>query len=308
MTPTTTQLPNNQQAVGTVKIQENTVLFRVTRSSMGQQKKLDAREINYDADKDLLKVSKVVLDCPEVSLIKQLDGEIVTYLNMVALPSPFARGIYLLNIFAAETVDAAMTRFKEKRQRLVDSLVNNYDRRVEEQRSRLRAAFDQADYPPAESVRGMYRLTWQYISLVVPNQLPPVLQETERVKMEGMWQEAIDGVQQLLRANLMELMDHLQERLTPTPGAQKEKIFRDSAVQNLRDFLELFTLRNVTDDKDMERIVTQVQTLMEGVEPDALRKSSSVKMKVRAGFDQIKKDLDLLIVDAPTYRRVNLDD
>ena len=66
------------------------------------------------------------------------------------------------------------------------------------------------------------------------------------------------------------LTAHLAERLTGLHDGQP-KVFRDSAVENLREFFERFRRLTIRSSPELDGLVQQAQQTINGVEPQALR-------------------------------------
>src|SRR5579864_3568077 len=94
-------------------IAEQAVCISITRGVLGNSKKVsraqiseravvpegasaelwDGTPVEVDADKKLLRVTKQLLDSPELEAIKALDREVTAYINSRCLPSMFRGGV-----------------------------------------------------------------------------------------------------------------------------------------------------------------------------------------------------------------------
>ena len=115
-------------------------------------------------------------------------------------------------------------------------------------------------------------------------------------KAEASVNQVRDEVAQVLRAQLLDLVEHVQERLAPGEDG-RPKAFRDSLVTNLAEFLDGFSLRNLTNDRQCETLVERLRKLLTGVDADDLRTSDGLRARVAAGIDKVKAKLDTLVVD-----------
>jgi hypothetical protein len=88
----------------------------------------------------------------------------------------------------------------------------------------------------------------------------------------------------------------MQERLAPGEDG-RPKAFRDSLVSNLAEFLDGFSLRNLTNDRQCEALVERLRKLLTGVDADDLRTSDTLRARVAAGIDKVKAKLDPLVVE-----------
>lgn len=143
----------------------------------------------------------------------------------------------------------------------------------------------------------------------VPGALKSISQglfEEERDKMAAQWSVAQEEIQSLLRVRLKSMIEHLRERLTPDAEG-KSKVFRNSLVDNIGDFLTEFSAINITNDSELEAVVEQARTLLDGVDAQTLRRSNDARETVRVGFDGLAQNLEAMLVDRP-MRSISFDD
>ena len=107
--------------------------------------------------------------------------------------------------------------------------------------------------------------------------------------------------EQAFTAEFAQLVGHLAERLAAGPGGER-KVFRDSAVENLRAFFERFTSLNVRSSAELERLVGAAREALAGVEPQAVRDSESLRGQVAARLATVQATLDGMLVDQPRRR------
>ena len=102
-----------------------------------------------------------------------------------------------------------------------------------------------------------------------------------------------------LRNQLKELLDHLVDRLRPSVDG-KAMVFRNSMMANFGDFLSVFDAKNISDDKDLAALVEKLRGLSEGVTPENLRSNADFRSDIATRFEEIKAELDQMIVNKPT--------
>ncbi|WP_254509407.1 AAA family ATPase [Anatilimnocola floriformis] len=81
--------------------------------------------------------------------------------------------------------------------------------------------------------------------------------------------------------------------------AGKPKIFRDSAVENLRDFFERFRHLNIRSCAQLDELVAQAQRVVRGVEPQQLRDNQNLRQQVAVQLSSVQSVLDGMLVDRP---------
>ncbi len=168
-------------------------------------------------------------------------------------------------------------------------------------RQRLRSQFDSSNYPTADQVRVAFGVEWSYFTMGTPDQLSGLnraIWEREKAKAERQWGEASQQIQRLLRASMAELVAHMVDRLKPGPDG-KRKVFRDSTIANLRDFLQTFPARNVTNDGELAALVKRASGLLSGINAQVLRDSDLLRDSVQRDMTRVKTDLDTMLIDRP---------
>jgi hypothetical protein len=107
-----------------IDLAKKTVCIKVRLSTMGNTRKVSTAQIEADADKDLLRVSKQLVDSGELKAVGRFDGEIRRFLYNICLP--FEIGIHLLPIAALQTVEQRLRQFADDRRQLVDAFLCAY--------------------------------------------------------------------------------------------------------------------------------------------------------------------------------------
>lgn len=284
-----------------VDLSKATTALIVSFHKIGNHRKVSASMVEVNADKEWISVSKKIFDSPELIAVNGLDNHVRKFLETRALPSMLAKGIYLLPNTFVEEVSARLKQFSTERDVLVEKFVKVYERTVSGAESHLKDLYDGGDYPSVEAMQRMFHLTWRYVSFNTPASLEHISAEIykeEKEKAQAQWIKAEDAIQQLLRASMADLVNHLVGKLTPEEGGKK-KIFKDKSIAKLRDFLTTFKQRNVTDDRDLARLVSDAEKLIDGTTPDLLRTDESQREFVRAGFEKIQKAMTGMIEERP---------
>jgi hypothetical protein len=285
-----------------VDLARKTVCLKVRLSRMGNTRKVSTSQIEADADKDLLRVSKHLIDSAELKAIGRFDGEIRRYLYNICLP--FEIGIHLLPITALEQVEDRLRAFQEGREELVKAFLVAYPGLCVDAAKRLRGLYNLADYPPVDEIAREFGFSWQYVSFGVPDQLKGISSEVweqEREKAAQRMAEASSEIQQVLRESMARLVQHMTDRMNE--GADGKPLrFKESTVSNLVEFLTNFEFRNITDDKELQILVAQARQLLQGVDAADLRSTGELRTKVQQGMAEISTQLDTMLVRAGTRK------
>jgi hypothetical protein len=285
-----------------VDVARKTVCIKVRLSTMGNTRKVSTAQIEADADKDLLRVSKHLLDSAELKAITRFDGEIRRYLYNICLP--FEIGIHLLPVAALETVELRLQQFADDRLQLVASFLAAYPSLCQDAAKRLRGLYNPADYPSVDETRRQFGFSWQYVSFAVPDQLKGISEEVweqEREKAAQRMAEASSEIQAVLRETMAKLVQHMADRLKTTEDGKPIR-FKESTVSNLVEFLANFEFRNVTDDTELQSVVARARALLQGVNADDLRSTGALRATVQQGMANLAAQLDTMMAKSGVRR------
>ncbi len=186
-------------------------------------------------------------------------------------------------------------------------LQERYDQLREDARGRLGSLYDPADYPT--SVNGLFDLHWFIMEIQPPQylmRLDPELYRTEQARVQEKFREAAELAEQAFLTEFAGLVEHLTERLTAGENGER-KVFRDSAVTNLLDFMDRFKHLNVGSNPDLDRLVEQTRQMIQGSPPQSLRDQSGLRQTIATQLSAVTAELDGLMVSRPRRRIVRME-
>jgi hypothetical protein len=282
----------------TVNITERAVMIALDFKKLGNSKRLSDGQFEVEADKAMVRASKKLLDSAELKAISHVDSGVRAFLKIRALPSLFKGGFYLIPIPLVEEVEARLTEFAKLRKERVETFVEAYPELMKEAKKLLKGVFSGSDYLTPDDVRAQFGFEWRYINFGVPAQLAKIREELyakEKDKAAKHWAQATSEMTTLLRANMAELVEHMNDRLEPGEDG-KPKTFKASTIDNLNDFLKNFDARNITDDKELKSVVMKARALVKGIDADKLRSNEELRAKMKTGMKGLRKQLDKLVV------------
>jgi hypothetical protein len=254
----------------------------------------------FHADRELLSASKLILDTknPAYRAVAAVRSESSSYWRTVTLPFPEA-GVRLLPQNSLGMFASTMQTYRERLQEAARELAAQYDQIKSEAQRRLGTLFSASDYPC--TLDGLFDLEVSYPTIEPPNYLmalhPDVYQQ-EQARVRERFENAVELAEQAFATELQRLTAHLAERLMGLHDGQP-KVFRDSAVENLRDFFERFRRLNIRSSPELDALVEQAQQTINGVEPQTLRGSNRLRQMVARDFEQIQARVGDLLVDRP---------
>jgi len=254
----------------------------------------------FHADRELLSASKTILDLkhPAYRAVAAVRSEASSYWRTVTLPFP-ETGIRLLPQNSLGMFASTMQTYRERLQEAARELAAQYDQIKSEAQRRLGTLFNASDYPT--TLDGLFDLEVSYPTIEPPQylvSLHPEVYQQEQARVLERFESAVELAEQAFAVELQRLTAHLAERLTGLSDGQP-KVFRDSAVENLRDFFERFRQLNIRSSPELDALVEQAQQTITGIEPQTLRDSNRLRQMVARDFEQIQASVGDLLVDRP---------
>jgi hypothetical protein len=272
----------------------------------GNSKKLKESQFSaLDADKKMIHANKVLLDSKELKAIANADGELRTFLDTYCLPHP-NRAVKIVPYEKVVEIADVCDRYQERRENeLIPAFIDAYPRLCEQAEKRLGKVYNPADYPDKKYMLSKFRFRYQFLNFgTVPAELRELKRElyrNEQKKAREVMAEAAEGIIQVRRAMFLKLVEHLKDKLTPDADG-KEKIFRDTAVTKLQEFVDSFDVYNVANDEEGAALAAKIRELVSGINPDQLRTSEGFKEKVLKAVGKVSGELGNLVVEKPSRK------
>lgn len=269
------------------------------RKSLTKEQKEQAAD-SFGAEGEFLSAGKKLIDTqhPKFRAVTAVRSRTVNYWKGLSLPYPEA-GIRLIKQNALDEFARRMTGLREELDEAVVQLDDDYDELTAAARRRLGSLYSAADYPV--SLQGLFSVDWDFPSVEPPEylrRLNPELYELECERVRSRFDEAIRLAEAAFTDEFAQLVSHLCERLNGEADG-RQKVFRNSAVDNLRDFFERFRSLNVGTNAELDRLVDQAQQVVSGVRPQSLRDNSELRQNVATKLSGVQSVLDGLLVDRP---------
>lgn len=270
-----------------------------TRKSLSSEQKALAAE-SFGAEGQYLTAGKKLLDSthPAFKAVTAVRGRILSHWKGISLPFP-EHGLRLIRQADIASFDVQMTTLRLELEDAVATLDNHFEELRAAARDRLGSLYNPGDYPA--SLSGLFGIAWEYPSVEPPEylqRLNPKLFEQECQRVSSRFDEAVQMAEEAFVSELNRLVSHLSERLSGHEDG-KPKVFRDTAVENLREFFSRFRQLNVRSNADLDALVDQAQTILRGVEPQQLRENPNRRQQIASQLAGVQATLDGLMVDRP---------
>ena len=272
--------------------------FGLRRSLTPGQKSQAAEAL--DAAGDVLAASKKLLDTkhPAFQAVAAVKHQATSYWKAITLPFP-EPGLRLIRQADIEPFHAKLTELSSELADAVTELDRAYPELQAAAAERLGQLYQPTDYP--RSLRDEFALMWEFPAVEPPEylrRLSPELYERECQRVTAQFNEAVALAEQAFCEEFGGLVSHLTERLAGDAEGQP-KVFRDSAVTNLRTFFDRFRTLNVGSNAELESLVDQAQQLLRGVAPQDLRASDALRSRITQQLGEVQTALEPFLVDRP---------
>ncbi len=297
--------PSRNQSTPSDRLRATMAAVRVmftwlgSRKTLTQEQKSQAAD-TFGAERAYLSAGKKLLDTshPAFKAVTAVRTRVIAFWKGITLPYPES-GIRLIRQADISSFSVQMTSLKSELDEAVIQLDARYDELKSAARRRLGSLYNAGDYPA--TLRGWFDVSFDFPSVEPPEylrQLSPQLFQQEADRIAARFDEAVQLAEQAFTEELSKLVSHLTERLSGSSDG-KPKVFRDSAVENLREFFDRFRHLNIRSDQQLDDLVSQAQRVVRGVEPQQLRDNVALRQQVASQLSGVQSVLDGLLVDKP---------
>ena len=280
------------------------VMFRWlgTRKGLDTNQRRQAAD-QFEADARYLSASKKLIDTknPKVRAVTACRTRIKDMWESLTLPY-IEPGVRLIRLEHMEAFDAQMRELAADLAAAVDDLASEFEVLKGEARRRLGSLYNPADY--AEDVREQIGVDWDFPALEPPAYLQflnPNLHANAMEQFKARLEATVAVAEAAFLEQFREAVGHLAERLTGTEDG-KPKVFRDSAVDNLKEFFERFKLLNLGSNPELEEFVERAKAIVGNRDAEDLRNMGRFRAEVATGLSQLSGELTSMTVDRPRRR------
>jgi hypothetical protein len=201
-------------------------------------------------------------------------GHLVSFWKDMTLPY-VEPGVRLIRKDNVSKFESKMEVFKIELSEKILDLSNNYEQLKEESKRALKNLYNEQDYP--DNINDLFSFYWEYPNLSPPEYLllyNPELYKRQQLAIKAKFEEAVQKAEKAFGGELQDLVTRLTERMAPNPDGSR-KIFRDSTVtENFKAFFKKFREISVSNSADLNDIIRQAESIMDGVNPEFLKTDS----------------------------------
>ena len=242
----------------------------------------------FGASREFLSARKKLIDTrhPAYRQVSSIRSQIIALWKGLTVPYPDP-GIRLIRRDRIEVFEFEFQQLQQDLADAVQQLQREFDELKSLARVRLGELYNAEDYP--DRLDNLFRIDVEYPNVEPPNylqRLNPELYEEQCRRIEARFEEALELAEESFLQEFQQLVSHLTERLSGESDG-KPKVFRDSALTNLTEFLQRFRQLNIRSNGQLEEMIDEVQQVTSGLSPHRLRNERSTRQTVREQLQQV---------------------
>lgn len=287
---------------------------RFMSGSLGIRRKVDTEEIeglrrNGDDEpgRQMISVTKKIIDCDEYREVQRVYGKIKALLSLRCIPvlSDMMKSCYLIHKSIFKPTYLEVKTLMAEHEAASEAFVKVYAKAQADAKKKLGKFYDEDDYPDVKQVREAFYRRVLIFGISVPGELKDEDENAEifiaaTQAMEQTYRESLDQARLVQRQIMHELLSNLKEKLTGSREGGKPKIFRDSAIEHVNDFIKFFKPKDITDDKMLGDLVTETKKFMEGVNAEQLRSDAEYRKEIAKQVSGVTTALDKMMITPAT--------
>ena len=276
------------------------------------KEKLERIVENNPAAAKWLTGSQSVIDPAEIKKVGKTINSVSTFLNpsnpdSLVLKYPIA-GLKIIPIALVEKCDEQLKIFKEEFTVAYKEFLSNLEEFKEAAKNDLEldGLFNEIDYPM--DLESKYHMEWRFLLMQTPDnimKIAPDVYAREKEKFVEVMEETRQEAVAALRVTFSDMVSNIVDRFGNAKDDTKQKIFKNTTVNNFYDFFEQFKARNIFDDKELDELVIKAQSVLKGRNPEDIRDNVAFKDQIRKGMLPLEEQLKKL-TEAPR-RKLDLD-
>jgi hypothetical protein len=179
-----------------------------------------------------------------------------------------------------------MEQFKEKFEDVVSDFLANYENLINTAKVKLNGLFNGKDYPDKSKLAGKFYYKISVMPIPQSNDLRVDLNEKEIQKIKSTiddaynvrLKESLDNIYK----RIFEAIKHISDRL-----ADKDPVFRDSLIGNVKELCNLLPKLNITNDENINNLIEDIKSTICKADPDTLRENKKQRTAVKTKADEI---------------------
>ncbi|WP_459556778.1 hypothetical protein [Lacunimicrobium album] len=278
---------------------------RLSFTWLGVRKSLSAEQTataadQFEAEAKFVSARKKLLDTnhPKFKAVTGIKGKIQQYWKSLTLPYP-EPGVRLIKHIDLEPFQKQMERFQQELRESVQELDDHFEELKRAARIRLGQLFDSLDYPA--HLWAEFQVSWDFPSVEPPDylrRLNPELYQRECRRVADRFDQAVELAETAFIEEFHKLLTHLTDRLSGNQDG-KPKVFRDSAVDKLREFFERFKKLNLRSNEELDNVIHEAESILDNIPARSLRQHDVLRQEIAGELSSVQHAIDNILIDRP---------
>jgi hypothetical protein len=234
-------------------------------------------------------------DCAEMDAIKKHVAKVRQGVHY-PLTSPWSdSGTRVLHMVNHQRYRTAINQARDEFWKLVEQFLDHYDTLVAAAAFKLGDLFDRSQYLTRAQVASKFAFEFELSPMPTSGDFRIDMETAAQRELvahyEDVMAKRVREAQMTAWQSLHDTLKHISDRLTVGPDG-KRNAFHDTLVSNARDLCDRLTGLNVTGDPALERARQELEEVMLGVTPEALRKELDTRAAVKSKVDAVLSQFD----------------
>lgn len=291
---------------------KNSVFISLHFRRLGVSRKINKDRVETTANKNLVTLSKRLFKSDTYQRITRIQNQARSYVLSRAIETGLRGAVYALPTAFVSEVEDKLSEYVKAMKNEVATLCGEWPELIEvTAREQLGDLYRESDYPTVGQVAQSFGIEWSYLATDVPGELADISSgvfKREREKLEKEFEKATQYTKAIMRRTCLEFVTAFHGQLQPVdPTAKKKRPIHSTTLNKLVDFMETFSVRNLSGDEQMVEAITTMKSLLSGVTVNQLRSSESFRGCIESHISDAVLDIGKLVEDCPV-RQIILDD
>lgn len=206
-------------------------------------------------------------------------------------------GTRILSTTGYQEYTERMRLMRQGHEAAVSEFVKAVPDAISEAKTRLGSMFDRDDYPDIDAIRDKFSFEVQinpvpdagdFRAKLGDGEVKAIVKDIER-RCNSRLERAMDDIYLRIQDATGKMADKLKAYSAPVEGQKGENTFRDSLVYNIKEIADLIPALNITGDKKLDELRSQLLADLADKEPELLRTDAKLRAATAAKAEKIFK-------------------
>src|SRR5689334_11598989 len=115
-----------------IELFREAVAFTLTMRKFNNRRKGDMGQVETDTKKERLKLSKKLLESPQLDKISEFQAELYKWCTMRCMPSFFKDGVYIVKLSEVASFEEKLNQARAEMSELIGAFQGVYERQIDQ--------------------------------------------------------------------------------------------------------------------------------------------------------------------------------